>query len=248
MLRGLIGGGFGADLPRRVIFLHIPKTAGSSIHDYFRARARRWPLRPPRFFDDRVLSEPSRLARARRARYVGGHFGARALSAMRGDGFAFTVLRDPLARLVSAWQFSQTLADPSLRLPYPSLEAALSSGDERLLPGLDNTMARQLAVAYDVRMAAPVPRDEWIGRARETLAELGMVLRQERLDQDFARLLAQLGLDARTRLGHQNRTDDPGRKRRDPSLPLPPLPDDARLRALAEPFIALDRAVCAGWL
>lgn len=248
MLRSLIGAARAGGLPRRVVFLHIPKTAGSSIHAFFRNRARRWPFGPPRLIDDRVLTDPRRLARARRARYAGGHFGAQALAAVRGNAVAFTVLRDPLARLVSAWQYTQTLEDPTQRSPHETLEAALASGDERMLQGLDNPMARQLAVAYDARIAAGVPRDEWVGRARETLAGLDMVLRQDRLDQDFARLLALAGIEAAQGLGHLNRTDDPERKRRDPALPLPSLPDETRLRALAEPFVALDRAVCEGWL
>src|SRR6056297_791090 len=65
--------------PTRVVFLHLPKTAGSSVNAYFKARLGGSWRGQALTVTDAVLSRPGMVRLAARARFVGGHFGAGAL-------------------------------------------------------------------------------------------------------------------------------------------------------------------------
>lgn len=91
-------------LPRngpRILFVHIPKTAGTSVTDYLTRR-----------FGDAVLTNDQFLEKARERRgYVvpPGHLTAddlRAFAPMDVD-LAFAVVRDPVERIVSEYRFQR---------------------------------------------------------------------------------------------------------------------------------------------
>ncbi|MEO0959272.1 MAG: sulfotransferase family 2 domain-containing protein [Pseudomonadota bacterium] len=218
-------------LPQRVIFFHIPKTAGSTVNAHFKR------LLGPSWQGQALTigeaSGPAEIALARRARFVGGHYGTARLAEL-GPGLRVTVLRDPLDRLVSAWRYQQTLKQP---LPFETLEEALASNHPRVRQLLDNVQARRLATPEG---SVQMPRERWLTEAQKTLSGFDVILRQTHFDADFRALLNRLDLPAPDRIDRANATGSIGQR------PPPPMPDRGALEHLAEPFIAIDRALLDG--
>lgn len=232
--------------PQRGVFLHIPKCAGSSVHEAFITLLGHPRTGRTAFVDDR--SPEARLKLARGARYVGGHFGGAMLDRVGRDGVSFTFLRDPLDRVISAWRFARTLDRPTALGACETLEQALRSDDPEVLESIDNVIARQLAAAYDYRMALDVPRDEWVGRAAATLERLTYVGSVAGLSDDLSRIAALMGVGAPLAAARANRTDDPDR-RNSGARPAPaPVQRTPELVALAAPLIELDTKVIDGRL
>lgn len=232
-------------LPRKAVFLHIPKTAGSSVHAYFMGLVGRAGSGQLVMIDDQ--SPDTRLSLARRARYVGGHFGARQLARLSGEAYRFTFLRDPLERLISAWRFATTTRAGAALARFDDLETALASDDPILHEGFDNVIARQLGAAYAIDAARSVARDEWVERAVATLESLDFVGALETIDADFARIRRDLGITTETGLGRRNATDDTRRKGWQGNARPAQIERTQRLEELAAPWIALDRAVINAW-
>jgi len=104
----------------RLAFLHIPKTAGTSLTQ---ALATHWG-RVKIIGDNRVLAQmaPNGL---RDVSLFAGHFYAYQLNHPALSGFTpITVLRDPLARLFSEYRFASTVAKSGQPLP-PRMQFAL---------------------------------------------------------------------------------------------------------------------------
>ena len=104
----------------RLAFLHIPKTAGTSLT---RALATHWG-RVKIIGDNRILREmaPDGL---KNISLFAGHFYAHQLNHPALAGFTpITVLRDPLARLFSEYRFASTVAKLGQPLP-PRMQFAL---------------------------------------------------------------------------------------------------------------------------
>lgn len=217
-------------LSERVIFFHIPKTAGSTVNAHFKGLlGSSWQGQALTVSD---RSTPEDIAIARRARFVGGHYGTALLSAL-GPGLRITVLRDPLERLVSAWRFQQTLKAP---LPFETLEDALAADHPEVRRVLDNVQSRHLA---SPRLDAPPPREEWLERAQATLSGIDVILWQWQFDDAFRRLLSNLDLPAPAQVGRANVTGAIGRR------PPPKVSVDQALKERAAPYIALDQALLA---
>lgn len=182
---------------QRLIFLHIPKCAGSSLTSYFRPRlGTAGSGRFKYLFDWRMREDwHDQVAQARQATFVTGHFGADALDEIRKESFSCTFLREPRSRLRSHFKYFSTAEDEAEdHVPTKDYLTFLTSDLPVCLRGADNVIARQLAVAYDIDRAARVPRAAWLDRAQRTLESLDFVGFQESFDADFAALLERLHL------------------------------------------------------
>lgn len=149
-----------------IVFLHIPKTAGQSVHhfltDLFATRS---------ICPSRVNEQLLRLSISDIRRYTlfSGHFDWALLDCLLGQKFVFTILREPTDRILSFYFFlrksAEALPADKLALPqHQGLKAALHLPcDEYFLsgePGLrafldnhyDNFYAHYLAGrTYDAR-------------------------------------------------------------------------------------------------
>jgi hypothetical protein len=162
-----------------LVFLHIPKTAGSSItSDLDRLLAPYRNLEPDyadssRPFEEREAEALARFAaeaRVQRPRSVSGHYELRRLQPLlRGlEPVAFaSMVRDPVARVVSDYRYMTSERHPDwreARARYPTLDAYLAEPEESA-----EKMARYLLA--DPRM----PPDEIPGFLDETYHVLGTV-------------------------------------------------------------------------
>jgi hypothetical protein len=101
-----------------IIFLHIPKTAGQSVHQFLKSLVAPASVAPARVNEQLYgLS----IAEIRRYRLISGHLDWALLDCVREPRFIFTVLRNPRDRILSFYFFlrseAQKLSEKDLALP-----------------------------------------------------------------------------------------------------------------------------------
>ncbi|HVV92410.1 MAG TPA: hypothetical protein VHD15_03220 [Hyphomicrobiales bacterium] len=220
----------------RVVFLHIPKTAGSSVNRYFKRHLGSARSGGSVFFFDGMTARELAVAQARaeRARFIGGHFGGRILAEIRRpDDLVFTFLREPAARLRSHYSYDRTHPDGTETARRLALAEYVASDETEALAATDNVMARQLAVAYDFAQSADMPLDAIAEAALGTLATLDFVGLVETIDDDLSALAGLCGLPPPPRAPRVNAT----------SRGHAGAEDAAALRALAGPRLDADERV-----
>lgn len=182
-------------------FLHIPKSAGESIHSALRAALPPGTLAPQRLdssvfcgFDDFELLRPEARAQIvanlrevqelRQYRAVSGHFSLPTLLQISDAPSIATVLREPRSRLLSLFMYWRIPGIGDLLAPYRASEHAHRPLSEflsmRLLaPAIDNQVCRML-LHGDRRLpasafAAQADVDSIAMEAIERLDTLGFV-------------------------------------------------------------------------
>jgi hypothetical protein len=180
-----------AELDELIIFIHIPKTAGSTLlrimeREYGDAMFHVGPSEPVTI--DRLLSlPPDRLARLRA---VAGHlpFGLHEL--LDRPATYVTLLRDPVERIVSHFAYSA-------RTPASPLHAQVEAAGHDLARYVSEAPAAayfnngqtRLLGATDPRTSAPATQDTLV-RAKENLSRYFSVIgTTERFDESL-RLMA----------------------------------------------------------
>jgi hypothetical protein len=134
----------------RLVFLHLPKTGGTTLHHHFSAHFTPdeiCPLRIPGL-------ERYSVTELAQWRYFSGHYNAEEIKRIPGPLFVVTVLRNPIERLLSHYYFwkrhtPQHIERLQLRGPKHTREGTLldflRSTEPTVLAGANNRMARQLA-------------------------------------------------------------------------------------------------------
>lgn len=186
----------------RVVFIHTPKTGGSSITTYFKEYVGSKRSGRVVRYDDFRKQDPVLFAlHARKARFVMGHMPWSAFEHCRSaDTFSFTVLRDPYQRLRSLYQFIVNLPDSYEREPEVdemrrmSLEDFLSSKDPAIRKYTDNYLARQFAGSLDILPETQEDKRELARRAIENLESIDLVGFNDDLDSTFMRVAEVAGL------------------------------------------------------
>ena len=136
-----------AELPT-IIFLHIPKTAGQSVHQFLVTLFPKRSISPSRVNEQLVKMS---IPEIRKHTIFSGHLDWALLDCLSGPRFVFTVLREPTDRILSFYFFlrksAAALPDSQLCLPHnQGMRAALKltcdeyfvSGDPGLRTFLDN--------------------------------------------------------------------------------------------------------------
>lgn len=90
-------------LNKKIIFLHIPKTAGQSIHSVFHSKISKSKISPINVYDQ----DNSSYKDSHKYSYFGGHINWDEVDDLfkRDEIFIFTVLRDPRERLASFYLY-----------------------------------------------------------------------------------------------------------------------------------------------
>lgn len=125
-------------MQRPIIFLHIPKTAGQSIHAFMQSSFETSHICPAR--ENWQMAGMS-ISQIRQYRLFSGHLDWAHLDCVHPDPFIFTVLRNPLERILSFYFFLRRKAQkiPSEEIKQPhrrGMHAALFlSPDEYFTKG-----------------------------------------------------------------------------------------------------------------
>lgn len=96
-------------LNKKIIFLHIPKTAGQSIHNVFQSKISKSKISPINVYDQ----DRSSFKDSHKYSYFGGHINWDEVDDLfkRDEIFIFTVLRDPQERLASFYLYLKKEAE-----------------------------------------------------------------------------------------------------------------------------------------
>jgi hypothetical protein len=221
----------------RIAFLHLSKTAGTSLTEVL---ARRWG-RVWIVAESTELDAPAAAGTLRGVDLVAGHFYAHQLDLPALRGFApVTVLRDPLDRLVSSWRFARACAEAGEPLTPAMLYASRVGFAEYAFSGI--AAADRHAQLYILGVAPEEPAETaplggLLRCALRRLEGMRAVGVTEALPAFLDRLFAEAGAGA------------------PPPLPrllgreAPPAEDEGRLtrrrRAALEEVLAPDRALHA---
>ena len=210
----------------RLVFLHLPRTGGTTLHDTLAPNFRPEECCPERFAQlDRI--PPAELAGYR---FVSGHYRFDELALIPAPRYLVTVLRDPRERILSLYHYwrrhrAQRVKEPGLDGPRIARQLGLleflHSEEWVVVNAIDNSMACQLmgdAVSVgggrfgtrSARDRAPITPDAVVEGACQALLEFDCVGFTERLDAVHARLARRFGLvpwmlprlNSRTRVDH----------------------------------------------
>jgi hypothetical protein len=207
----------------RLVFLHLPRTGGTTLHRQLLAAFPPEQVCPERFPDLYRWPE-ERLAPYR---LFSGHFTTRAVDRIPGDKVRVTVLRDPVARILSTWQFwarhneawhaTGTYAGPAAARNSPDLATFLATREPEVCDAVNNQMARYLAGQVTARREGGLWEngvrltDEGVlARAEAQLRSFEFVGLTEELDGLYQRLVPACGLPPCPRLPRLNSRDDQG--------------------------------------
>ena len=125
-------------------FLHIPKTAGTSVTEWLRNRVKRGSLCPAKNWDQLVMIEPQALMDYR---VFAGHFGMDLELFLGQKMTTVTVLRDPLSRTIS--HYRHVRRDPEHPLHRSVLDQSFETFvmGQQNWPMIENFQARYLVAS-----------------------------------------------------------------------------------------------------
>jgi len=199
---------------RPVLFLHIEKTAGSSVMEYLRVQ-----FPPHQVDEDPFVGAPGHLlcplpADKRRYALIWGHQDLPALLRCQPpERLVVAFFRDPHARIVSLYHFWRALRPEELERspPHPGIVAArtrtlrgfLDSDEPEVADFIDNVYARRLAGRYRSHPhagdAASLEAAAMAGLARVDFIGLA-----ESVGESLHRLAAAIGGAPPTIVFHEN--------------------------------------------
>jgi hypothetical protein len=225
---------------RRVVFLHIPKCAGTSVFQPFTFYFGSARTKYVATLDDR---EPGRLSdeklkHARDALFVYGHFGFEILEKIRGDAFVFTMLRDPYDRLRSMYGYLRNRPKgPSIEM---SLDEFLASRDRKILLWSDNVMARMLAARFERSSVEGMDHDALARLAIAHLDHFDHIGFVDSFNSDLNLVAATAGMSMSRFKSRANVTNELAGASPPEELVTP---FNATIREMAKPLVKADLAV-----
>lgn len=188
---------------QRPVFLHIPKTAGSSIKRALREQFPwQWAVSVTGDGDmPDVWAMPA--WRFDRCAYYAGHFGMETVDRVRGEKYVFTFVRDPAERTLSLYHYLRRLPEDT---PLQAARAAqhlslldfLRCDEMPVRHAIEDRQTRQLTEterALEARtltaVASPKDRAALAIQRLESFAFVGLA---DRYDEGLCRLSHGLGL------------------------------------------------------
>jgi hypothetical protein len=195
-----------------VSFLHIEKTAGSSVLEFLEARFHPFQidLDPHRAMPPHLCTPfvPGAVPQIRRRLLVAGHYDLPALRRLDADRFILAFFREPRERIVSLYRFWRSLhqhaAEPwrqsfGVRMAQTlDLRDFLRSGDPMLRDYIDNCYIRRLTGLYVTGAAADplaADPDAALAQAMAALDRLACIGIAEQLGDSLRLLAAALGTE-----------------------------------------------------
>jgi len=186
-----------ANEPGPWLFLHVPKTAGSSVYSILRTL-----LRPTELLKLHPNGEVLRRIRAlplshrSRLKVLYGHVDVQITRQVVPLQRCVTLLRDPVQRIVSYYAFVKHM-DRGAHSDLARRASITEWIDALRLPETDNGMVRRFSGAlHEARIGACTR--QMLERAKANLAQFAVVGLTDRFDEFYALLARRLGVPMRT--------------------------------------------------
>ena len=184
----------------KILFIHIAKTAGSSVVEFFRSRLPPGAVLSHGDFMQYSASGPLPEHVFTKYQFISGHLGYQHLAPYLHRAYSFTFLRDPVERALSLYKFC---LHPDMQRRFAVARAARNLGVDGFMTSrlpevveiLDNQQTWQLASMYwqaDRGCLAEYPDAEILARANKHLGKLSRVGLTETFDSDFQLILSDL--------------------------------------------------------
>lgn len=201
----------------KVIFLHIAKTGGTSIVEFFRSQLPADSVLSHGEFYTITDNPPLPLTIVENKQFISGHFGYDYIKDYLEDTYTFTLLRDPVRRVLSFYKFCmhegmQERYDVARAARDLSLADFLSSTLPEVCEILDNQQTWQLASMYrtvDRRSDQFSSDAEVLDLAKSHLEELSFVGFTEAFEESFRRISLDVGWQPPHNVPRQLPTKDP---------------------------------------
>ena len=198
----------------KIIFIHIVKTGGTSIVEYCRSRLP----------DNSVLSHgdffpieknpplsPDIIANKQ---FISGHFGYDYIKDYLAGAYSFTILRDPLSRVLSFYKFCMHEdMQKKFRVARAASDLSLNGFLVSRLPDvceiIDNQQTWQMASMYWHTNRQNSDESVALELAKKHLGTLSYVGFTETFDESFTRIVSDVGLEIPRRVPRQLQTVEP---------------------------------------
>jgi hypothetical protein len=172
---------------RNAVFVHVPKTAGTSFHNALRTALGAGAVSPSFIATRLTLADAQRLDRFK---IISGHISMADVRRFFPDRIILTILREPIDRCLSWYYFAR---QPSTRAFAPDFVAAkqheidsfFNLNDREIYRNVVNRQVRQLG---DHVLNAESNLDRALDIATDVITSAAWVGRQEQLDADLAKL------------------------------------------------------------
>lgn len=177
---------------RKLIFLHVPKTAGTSLVKLFNKQYRAQHIAYIHGNDQQAFDR----ALAEGKKFIHGHFTSKIVKQAPADYLKVTLLRDPVARVISRYVHMAHADEPSLKeefAQYAGFEEYLQSAYAQ------NFQCQMLADALFTEISA----EDLLAKAMENLKQLDWVAPSENLNEAAQDLQKRLGFKVR-QIGKDN--------------------------------------------
>lgn len=236
-----------------LVFLHIPKTGGTTLHHHFSAHFTPDETCPERYSNLQAYS-PKDL---RRWRFFSGHFDTDAIKLIPRPLFIVTVLRDPIERLLSHYHFwkrhkleyVEQAGLIALQITKAgTLRDFLSTDNGHIFPTATNLMTSQLAgvvlatpdgyaLLQDGKRVGWLSEAQVFSRALRNLLSFDVIGDISQLADVYGRVAQKFGMAPLTEVAGLNTKDDE-HKLFDPYVPEEITPE---IQSLLEEKTRLDR-------
>jgi len=211
-------------MAKTIVFLHIPKTAGTSVHEMLKRHFDKDRICPERFRGLIRYSEDQ----LREFDLFSGHFLMPHVDRIPGEKFVFTILRDPADRILSLYYFwrrhrpeiaaeramAGPLAAKAMLLPE-FLRAEQDFTRKAIFNEIARTLAGHLGVTAEGRYhdlsrddRPEISEFEVVRRALAALLRIDYVGFVETIDRDMHNIFALAGLPPPTHVPRRRTVND----------------------------------------
>jgi hypothetical protein len=186
----------------RVAFVHVPKTAGTTLHNLLLQHYRPDEVCPERFNNLQRFS----VQELERFKLFSGHIDLAAAKWIPGEKVIISVVREPRARIISLYNFWRSHRWEHIErygLDGPRLAKSLHLVEflERAGASVDNAMARAIVGHADYDGLAEAERVVTLDTRMADVDVFGVT---ERLEESVGRIFARLDLPIPVRVPHDN--------------------------------------------
>jgi len=189
------------EAPKKLVFLHIPKTAGSSVGQFFDAQY--LPTQICHIYNGNVKEQLQSALAEDSIRFIRGHFGLyKALLEQlpNPDIFVFTFLREPILRVISLYNHMQRMQSEGHK---NRMQDVHSLSDFLALKTDYNEQTRYLSGIQNKALFLENP-EQGFKNALQNLEQLNFIGLNEWMKEDFTKLCSMLGI-AEKIIRHENK-------------------------------------------